>query len=795
MFYRLIRLALVAACVVSLCPAAAAPLPVVRIATLTDGIWQRPLVDFALFQAEIQKLLEGEFDVQFPAQMQLTGDWNPAHIQQQLDRLLSNKRVDLIIAQGVLASNEAAHRSVLSKPVIAPIIINPEIQGLPVSGGASGIKNLNYLASFKSFERDMVAYQELVPIRHLAVFIDRLVLDAFPNLPKHGAVRPPGMEVDMTFIAVDEDIETAIAQLPDTVDAVYITPLMRISSQSFQQLVNALIQRRLPSFSLFGRDEVELGVMAASAPASDTRRLARRVALNVQRILLGEDAGTLDVSFARRERITINMATVRRINRWPSWQILAESALINETPKRFAVTWSLGKVMREAVTTNIELAASSKEIAAAGQAVREARAQLLPQVDAQLTARTIDRDRANAALGNSPQRLSTSSLVLSQSIYSEPIWANFDVLQDNELQTQYEYERLRLDIALQAALGYLDVLRTKTFEGIQKDNLQLTRSNYELAQVRQAIGMSAPAEVYRWQSEIARQRQDLVLARAQVRQAEVTLNQRLHRPLEQAFATEDASIDDGGLLTSQSSLFRYVDNPGKFVVFRDFMVDEGLRLLPEIKVLETAISAQLRVVKSTQRSFWVPEVGLQAELSRELNRDGAGVATAPGIELDDQQWTAGLNVTLPVFTGGRRGASLARARDQLHGLRLQLAAVKEQLELATRNALHATQASYSGIRLSRQAAQAAQKNLELVTDSYSRGMVSILDLLDAQNARLVADQNAANAVYNFLIDFLRMQRSIGRFDHFMTDQEKQQWKQRMAAYYAQRGMHIEGLSE
>ena len=43
-------------------------------------------------------------------------------------------------------------------------------------------------------------------------------------------------------------------------------------------------------------------------------RMARRIALNLQRILLGDDPGTLPVDIERTEVMTINMATARAID-------------------------------------------------------------------------------------------------------------------------------------------------------------------------------------------------------------------------------------------------------------------------------------------------------------------------------------------------------------------------------------------------------------------------------------------------------------------------------------------------
>ena len=81
-------------------------------------------------------------------------------------------------------------------------------------------------------------------------------------------------------------------------------------------------------------------------------------------------------------------------------------------------------------------------------------------------------------------------------------------------------------------------------------------------------------------------------------------------------------------------------------------------------------------------------------------------------------------------------------------------AVAERIETRIRAGMEVARGSFSGIDLSEQAAAAAGKSLELVSDAYARGAVSILDLLDAQNAALNAEQLLANAIYDFLIDLI-----------------------------------------
>lgn len=79
--------------------------------------------------------------------------------------------------------------------------------------------------------------------------------------------------------------------------------------------------------------------------------------------------------------------------------------------------------------------------------------------------------------------------------------------------------------------------------------------------------------------------------------------------------------------------------------------------------------------------------------------------------------------------------------------------------------------SFASIRLSREAAEAAANSLDLTIDGYSRGVLSILALIDAQNAALSSDLGAANAVYAFLIDLMEVERAVGRYSFFMNDGE------------------------
>ena len=100
---------------------------------------------------------------------------------------------------------------------------------------------------------------------------------------------------------------------------------------------------------MWGRSDVEAGLLASDKPKADLSRIARRIALNVQRILLGEDAGTFNVAFPEGEELTINMATARAIGVYPTWSVLTEAELLHERVKEVERKLSLESAVLEAI--------------------------------------------------------------------------------------------------------------------------------------------------------------------------------------------------------------------------------------------------------------------------------------------------------------------------------------------------------------------------------------------------------------------------------------------------------------
>lgn len=769
----------------------------VVVGIILDGPWQRNDELRQLFVGEIRDLIGSEFEVQFPEEKFRVCDWTRAGVQKAIDEQLGDEEIDIVLAMGVLVSQEMSRRSSLPKPVIAPFILDVTAQNLPQARGGSGVKNLSYIALPSRFERDVRAFQEILPFKKLTMLMNRPFYEELPELP---ARIPPALAklgVEVTIIPVGQTAAEPLQQVPAQTEAVYLAPLIQLKPGEFEKLLSGLAERKLPTFSMFGQREVEQGVLAGISP-DIFPRLARRVALNFQRILLGEEPGTIPFAFSPGEQFYINMRTARAIGVYPPWSLITEAVLINDERTEVERVLTLQLAVQEGINANLDLIAKNREVRAGRQSVKEALGILLPQIDLGATAVQIDLKRAGVI---QPEKTVSGSAAVTQILFSDDALTNYQVQKNVQRSREFDYDAVRLDIAQAIATAYLQLLNAKTFERIQKENLKRSHANLELARARESIGVSGRSEVYRWESEIASNRQAVIEANAQRNLAEIQVNRLLHRPLEEKFTTTEINFERDAMLREIQDYIALMDNPWKFKVLRRFLAEEGLRLAPEIRQIEAGIAVEERLLKNASRAFFLPTIAAQAEVSQRWLKRGTGSEPPPITDPnlagllssfgtgDDRQWSVALNASFPLFSGGAKFARRGNALESLARLRTEKGSLVEKIEQRIRSAAHLTGASYAGIQLTRDAAEAARKNLELVVDAYSRGALDITLLLDAQNAALVADLAAANAVYNFLIDLIELERSVGKIYLIEQGDIHRDFLNRAAEYLRSAGVH------
>lgn len=764
-----------------------------RIGIVLDGPWAREQHLIQVLQNEITELTSDEFDVRFPKDKILHGNWTLKGVNRAIDQQLRDPQVDLVIALGTVSSSEIARRKRLSKPVMAPVIVGLQ-SDLPYDDGVSGVHNLNYLASFQRAPSNVLLLHELHPFKRIAIVMDPLIGSVIERFELDKLFRQIPSE-QRYLVAASGSPEETVASIPSDADAVLVLALLRYTREEVKQLADQLIARRLPSLSVLGGYEIEAGLLAATSAEQDLNRLGRRIALNIQRIMLGENPSEIGVDYKQSVRPVINLDTARAIGLSPSFDLLNSSRLVGDLEGEKAQTLHLVEAVEMAVEQNLSLAVSQRGLRSGAEDVSAARSNLRPQFEASLQGREIDEDRAEASGAVAAHYESSASLTMTQVLYSEPARSNVRIQKLLQEAREVEHETVVLDTVLDTSVGYLNLLRADALARIRKEDLALTRSNLERARTRVELGAANRSEELRWESEIANAQSQLVNANVGVSQARVGLSRLVNQPLESRYKPLHLSLGDPNFLISNPRLLRYIGSPASVKILRDFLVQEGVRNAPELRQLELAIAAQDKAAASARKVFTHPEVGLAGELTEILARGGAGAADPPfGPAQDNTNWHIGFSARLPLYSGGARSSEVRRAVNEVARLQKHRDEAVQGIEARIRARTYSAGGAYRNIQWARQRQEAATSTLDLVSDAYARGAVDIIDLLDAQTSSVNAESAAANAVYDFMVEFMELQRATGAFDFMMTPEQRMSWHQRMEQFFAERNFRLPGES-
>ncbi len=720
----------------------------------------------SVFLEDLSAVTEQEFLIEAPATQQYDGGWDGKNIAAALDKADSDPKTDIVLVVGFAAGQQAATRKNFRKPTFVPFATNALEASLPRKDSTSGVANLNYLTTETNFAEMLKFYQNVVPFQRAAMLLDEALLESLPSSGKGLVDQARAVGIDLRFVAHTGE-PNPVDKIPADIQAVLVAPLPRLKQEDRTALIDGLIKRKLPSFSLSGDAEVGEGLLMSKMSSVDLSQRTRQTALNIVAVLRGERAGDQTVIFDRKLNVTVNMATARALDVPMKWDAIRDATLLNEEPESFGPPLSISEAAREAVRANLDIIAGQLGVKAGAKEVSRVRSVLFPQLEGNIDYQLRRDYYPTVSQGLAAEKTLDASLRLNQILFSESALANLSVQKKLQVALEAQQRTLELDIVQQAVNTYLNVLKARTQLDVEKNGLRLAQSNLQLAKSRVAAGKADDSDVSRWESEIATAQQRVLLARSGAEQFRDKLNRLLRRPLKDRFPLQPAGLDDPQLLISRPNFFKTVDSDRSFRLMTEFFVQEGLTLSPDVAELDARVKAEERQLSSDKVGSFLPELSLWGEGYRVLNDNRTSV-----IQVEDiNDWRVGANLRIPILEGGGRLATISQSRFVLDQLKAQRDSVRQNVEHSVRDSLHALQASVPSIRLAQKGAEAARRTYSLVSKNYARGTRSVVDLLDAQNTSLQADLAAANAVYAAMTDLMNLQRSVGSFN-YLAETEK-----------------------
>lgn len=719
-----------------------------------------------LFKEEIEKLTGEEFAI----------SWKPIkpgsskqNILDSLQQAYDDPEVSLVLVMDKAANQILVSIKNFVKPTFLPLLIDQKITQAPYAGNTSGTENLNYLSDSVSFKDDLASFNEIADIKRTGMIIDPEIFLGIPDIEKNTVALASDLNIDLKIITSGSNRTELRKRIQDAkLDSIILGGLDNYNAKQAQELISDINALKLPSYSVLGDRLVELGVLASDSQVSRWQHVARLNALNIQSVLIGERAQDQIVEYSGKRQLTINMNTARKIGISPRYDVLVRANLLGSFLDTGDISYTFPQVAELALTHNLDLLTQQLATQAQRFRIDEANAAWLPQLS--LSSRLQKRKATSfGGLGRLADNSADTTLQLSQLIYSDPADANRRIESYLYKGEQFANEEVRLDIVRAATTNYINVLRNQVLLKVQQDNYRLTQSNLDLAENRVSVGSASAADVYRWQSQKANDQANLINTFAELQQSREALNRIINRPLDEGFKLTDISLNTS--VPFQTRAYnQIVDSPRKAQLATEFIVKQGLKISPELGRLRQQLAAKKRELKSKQRSRWLPEFSISGNYNVNHNESDEGVSALT----NQDDWNIGIDATLPLSTGGRLNAEIRRNKKEIHSLERGLAAASQDIEQSIRAEKHRVDAAFFNIALRKTAAESADKNLALVTDAYSKGLVRVLDLLDAQEANLRSNQTAENAVYDFLLQLIAMQRAAGYYNFLLTPQQQQQ---------------------
>jgi outer membrane protein len=175
------------------------------------------------------------------------------------------------------------------------------------------------------------------------------------------------------------------------------------------------------------------------------------------------------------------------------------------------------------------------------------------------------------------------------------------------------------------------------------------------------------------------------------------------------------------------------------------MVAGAYRFNPDWKQLEAAIDASDAKVSEEKSRRW-PKIGLTGTLWRwDNDMNNSGLAT----DDNEQGWSVGVGLKLPLFTGFLTTGKIKAARTRLEAMKARQLLFKGGLALQIKHAFlqmdHARRVRES----TRAAAETATQNRDLTERAYRMDLVGADDVIESQVMESLTQARAEESLYGY----------------------------------------------
>ncbi|OLE79691.1 MAG: hypothetical protein AUG74_01310 [Bacteroidetes bacterium 13_1_20CM_4_60_6] len=364
--------------------------------------------------------------------------------------------------------------------------------------------------------------------------------------------------------------------------------------------------------------------------------------------------------------------------------------------------------------------------------------------------------------------------------YSQPLLRNFEIDQIRQQVQTSKKARDLSDIQLVGVVtgtlravknAYWDLVYAISNLKAQQQSLTLSQQSLKDNQKRVEIGTMAPIDIVQAQAEVASNEQGVIIAEAQIKQAQDNLRALILDPgtadfWNIAFEPTDTASFSEQAIDIDAAVRSALDKRSDLRSAKNSLEQSDINIKYYRNQVRPDVNANVQYITTAAGGAQLSQVDLAAAAAgAAINRSVIGersFGSVLGDVLQNQypNWTVGVSIGYPLGASTAH-ANLARVKLQYDEAQIQLKSLQLQVATQVRAVGRSVQTNQKRVQSARASRELQEKKLEAEEKKLAAGMSTTFFVFQAQrdlsNAR-VAEIQAISDYNKSLVDFEAVQQ-------------------------------------
>lgn len=369
---------------------------------------------------------------------------------------------------------------------------------------------------------------------------------------------------------------------------------------------------------------------------------------------------------------------------------------------------------------------------------------LLPQADFNVSDRAM-RENVQANIGLSipgvPKAVGPFQVFQVGSTFSAPIfdlslWRRWQASRKNISSADAQRLSVREQIVLLVVSQYLDCLRSAAEISAAQAQVDLAQALYDQASDMEKHGAATSVDVLRANVELQNEKQQLIIAQTNQKIALFGLAKLLNiSPTQQITLSDQLSFFQTPSIDINQSLA------------------DAYQSRPEMRQL-LAQQQALKYEKAADKESRLPALAFSGDYEQQ------GISSSTIIPTYVYQ----AGISLPIFSGGRIHANIARDQLELEKIDQSLQDEKNEIALEVETAAAQLESAQNQVQVANLGDQLANEEVRQSRDRFQAGVADNIEVVTAQNALARADENRIAALYQYNQSRADLAHAVGRIE-------------------------------